>query len=816
MWSLPLSLPIHEFLPQITQQCTDANQIILQASPGAGKSTAVPLHLLQHLPISGKIIMLEPRRLAARNIAGFLAEQLGEPLGQSVGYRIRGESKISAQTRLEIVTEGILTRMLQQDPELTDVDLLIFDEFHERSLQADTALAFALESQSALRPDLKIMVMSATLDGLPLTNLLPDAQITHCPGRTFPIEYVYQSVSRQQPLIPQWGTAVLDALRQQQGSLLVFLPGAGEIERLAEWLQTRVDASVLIAPLHGRLAFSDQQMAIRPCSDGARKVVLATNVAETSLTIEGISVVVDSGLERRSSFDLKSGVAKLETRQISKASSVQRAGRAGRLGPGVCYRLWPQEQQERLEEQAPPEILRSDLSSLLMESALWGTTPELLPFLDLPPTAALASARALLAQLHILHEGKLTAQGQRIAALPTEPRFGHLMVAAADLDQQGESGLLAEACYLIALQDDRQLSQDPLSVQLQRFARSLRATAQRWWQRFHPKRTLPEFQNQHAELLAALAWPDRIAVCSQGHRYQLANGQRADLLPDHMCQGREVIVAVHMQLSDVGLRIFTAESVDLARLKHDLPELFSEKLWLGWDQKEQRVRAEKQQRLGEIVLQRMPVDQLNAEQKAHCLLEGIRLNGFRTLPLNEDAQGLLARLQCVREWLPEGDWPDCCEATLIDSMETWLLPYLNGMSRLDELKKLNFSEIFNSLLSWEAQQALENTIPTNFIAPTGSKIRLRYELGRPPVLSVRIQEMFGQRETPTVANGKVAVQIELLSPAHRPLQITQDLVAFWQGAYSHVQKEMKGRYPKHYWPDNPMDAMPTKTVKRLM
>lgn len=811
-----MSLPIHEFLPQITQQCIDANQIILQASPGAGRSTVVPLHLLAHLPLQGKIIMLEPRRLAARNIAGFLAEQLGEPLGLSIGYRIRGEKKVSAQTRLEIVTEGILTRMLQQDPELSGVDLLIFDEFHERSLQADTALAFALESQSALRPDLKIMVMSATLDGLPLSDLLTEAHITHCPGRSFPIDYVYQAVNRQQPLIPQWGSVVLDAYRQQQGSLLVFLPGAGEIDRLAEWLQPRVDSQCFIAPLHGRLAFAAQQAAIRPAPNGQRKIVLATNVAETSLTIEGISVVVDSGLERRATFDLKSGVSKLETRQVSKASSVQRAGRAGRLGPGICYRLWAQEQQERLEEQAPPEILHSDLASLLLDAAQWGTIPETLPFLNPPPAAALAAARNLLAQMQILVAGKLTPHGQQVAALPTEPRFGHVLVAAHTMENKGMTGLLAEACYFIALQEERSLGQETLSTQMHRAARQLKPMAQRWWQRFHPQQPLPEPLLQYTDVLAALTWPDRIAVCTQSNRYQLANGQRADLAPDHPCQGRDAIVIGQMQLFEQGLRIFTAEPVALSELKKVLPELWTEKLWLGWDQKEQRVRAEKQQRLGEIVLQRMPVDQLSPEQKAYCLLEGIRLNGFRSLPLDDDAQHFLARLQCAHAWLPNEGWPDCSEARLLDTLEVWLLPYVNGFSRLDELKKLNFSEIFSSLLPWDAQQTLENTIPTNFLAPTGSKIRLRYELGRPPVLSVRIQEMFGQRETPTVANGKVAVQIELLSPAHRPLQITQDLVAFWQGAYSHVQKEMKGRYPKHYWPDNPLEAMPTKTVKRLM
>ena len=409
-------LPIHELLPQIAQACQTSGQLILQASPGAGKSTVVPLFLLQQLSGSGRIIMLEPRRLAARNIALYLAQQLGEPVGQQVGYRVRGEQKTSKATRLEIVTEGILTRMLQHDPELSGIDLLIFDEFHERSLQADTALAFALESQAALRPDLKILVMSATLEGLPLQQLLPEAALLSCPGRAYPISYHYRPVNRQQPLVPQWGSVVLDAVQNENGSLLVFLPGAGEIDRLAEWLQSRLPAEIAVLPLYGRLPFAEQQRAILPCTAGKRKVVLTTNVAETSLTIEGIHVVIDSGLERRSSFDLKSGVTRLETRQIAKASATQRAGRAGRLGPGVCYRLWNEEQQDRLDEQSPAEILRSDLASLLLEAALWGSAPEDLLLLDKPPAPALAAGRQLLQWLDVFDEqNHLTAKGRQLA-----------------------------------------------------------------------------------------------------------------------------------------------------------------------------------------------------------------------------------------------------------------------------------------------------------------------------------------------------------------------------------------------------------------
>lgn len=810
-------LPIHELLPQIAQACQTSGQLILQASPGAGKSTVVPLFLLQQLSGSGRIIMLEPRRLAARNIALYLAQQLGEPVGQQVGYRVRGEQKTSKATRLEIVTEGILTRMLQHDPELSGIDLLIFDEFHERSLQADTALAFALESQAALRPDLKILVMSATLEGLPLQQLLPEAALLSCPGRAYPISYHYRPVNRQQPLVPQWGSVVLDAVQNENGSLLVFLPGAGEIDRLAEWLQSRLPAEIAVLPLYGRLPFAEQQRAILPCTAGKRKVVLTTNVAETSLTIEGIHVVIDSGLERRSSFDLKSGVTRLETRQIAKASATQRAGRAGRLGPGVCYRLWNEEQQDRLDEQSPAEILRSDLASLLLEAALWGSAPEDLLLLDKPPAPALAAGRQLLQWLDVFDEqNHLTAKGRQLALLPCEPRMGHLLSGAQVLEQQGHQGLLAAACYLVALQEERVLGNDPVSVQLQRLSHSLRPAAQRWWQRMQGDGALPACPVAETDILTAMAWPDRIARKSGELRYQLANGQRADLVPDHPCQGKEWLVAVSLQQTDQGLRIFTAEPLDISALEKTEPQLFREETYLGWDSKEERVRAEKQFRLGAIVLKRQPLTDLSAEQKAQCLLEGIRVHGLSCLPWNTDSEQWLQRWRCAAEWLPELALPAADDVTLLAGLEQWLLPHLDGLSRLEELKRLSLLTILRGCLSWPQQQKLDELLPVYFTAPTGSRIALRYEAGRSPVLAVRIQEMFGQSETPKVANGKVALQIELLSPAKRPLQITQDLVAFWQGAYSEVKKEGKGRYPKHYWPDDPLQAMPTKTVKRLM
>lgn len=809
-------LPIGPLIPAIISALGQHNQLIVQAAPGAGKSTVLPLVLLQQGGFGGRILMLEPRRLAARNIARYLAGLLGEPVGGRVGYRVRGEQQVGPATRLEIVTEGILTRLLQADPELGGIDLLIFDEFHERSLHADTALAFALEAQAALRPDLRLLIMSATLDGLDLPRLLPDAPVLQCEGRAFPIAYHYRPVNRQQPLIPQWGQVVLEASEAQAGSLLVFLPGVAEIERLAEWLAPRLGDELQLAPLHGRLEVAAQQAAILPAPGGQRKLVLATNVAETSLTIEGIQVVVDCGLERRARFDLASGIQRLETRQIARASATQRAGRAGRLGPGVCYRLWSREQQERLEEQSPPEICQLELSQLVLEAGLWGTEPEALPLLDPPPAPALAAARRLLRWLEALDEqGRLTARGRAMAGWPCHPRLGHLLLRARELAADGLPGLLQEACYLVALLEEDKRGSDSLHGLLSRHAGALRAPARRWLTRLQAADGKPGLA--WLGLLAALAWPDRIARRRSGQRYQLAGGQSADLVEGHSLGGSDWLVAVELGLGEQGIRIFVAEPLDLQQLERQLPELFSQQEWLGWDAREGRVRAERQRCLGQIVLERTPLSELSDEQKGRCLLDGIRQAGLACLPWDEESSQWLARARCGRDWLPELDLPPLDEASLLATLEQWLLPHLSGLGgRLEALKRLDLMAIVRSSLSWEQSRALDEALPTHFTAPTGSRIRIRYQPGQPPALPVRIQEMFGQRETPSVARGRVPLLVELLSPARRPLQLTQDLVAFWQGAYGEVKKEMKGRYPKHYWPDDPLQAQPTRVTKQRM
>ena len=819
-------LPVSAIYPALLTAIGANRPVVLQAPPGAGKSTALPLALLQSGHISGRIIMLEPRRLAARNIARFLAEQLGESVGQRVGYRVRGESRVSGATQLEIVTEGILTRMLQADPELAGVGLLIFDEFHERSLHADLALALSIESRTALRPDLGLLVMSATLDGLDFSTLLPDAELLHCQGRAYPLSHHYRGINRQQPLVPQCGAVVLEALAQESGSLLVFLPGAGEIERLAEWLRERLagQADLLVAPLHGRLPFAEQQKAILPPPEGLRKVVLATNVAETSLTIEGIRVVVDSGLERRVRFDVNSGIERLELKQIAAASATQRAGRAGRLGPGVCYRLWSAEQQDRLDEQSPPDIRVVELTSLLLEAAQWGCEPESLPLLELPPAANLQAGRRLLQRLEALDDNfHLTPRGRLMAQLPCHPRLAHLLLRAAELDGDGLEGLLDEACYLVALLEEEKRGADQLSILLARHGSALKPVAQRWRERLAG--VLPGVGRERVGvphcgewlgLLAALAWPDRIGKLRSGSRYQLSGGQSADLAPDHSLTGRDWLVAVEPSLTGQGIRLYQAEAVDLPVLQRYLPELFSRESWFGWDEREGRVRAEQQVRLGSIVLERQPLANLSDEQKALCLLDGIRSKGLSCLPWDEESEQYLARLRCASEWLPELAFPVADEATLLTQLEGWLLPHLQGMSRLEQLKRLDLSTILRQWLPWPLPRDLDDLLPSHFTAPTGSRLRIRYQPGSAPVLPVRIQEMFGQRQTPTVARGKVALLVELLSPAQRPLQLTQDLATFWQGSYAEVKKEMKGRYPKHYWPDDPCEAMPTRYTKHRM
>ena len=803
-------LPIVEVLPQL-QAALSASQIIIEAPPGAGKSTWLPLWLLKQSEIGGRIIMLEPRRLAARSIAQYLASQLGEQPGEQIGYRMRGENRVGKHTRLEVVTEGVLTRMLQADPELGGIDLLIFDEFHERSLQADLALAFALECQ-ALREDLKIIIMSATLEGLALDRLLPEAVNISSAGRSYPVAVSYQPRNQHSRLDEAMGRAMLTALDQYSGSVLAFLPGEREIKATLNWLANKTDAEVELRPLYGRLSLAEQQAAIAPAATGRRKVVLATNVAETSLTIDGISIVVDSGLERRAEFEPQSGITRLHSRQIGQASATQRAGRAGRLQPGSCVRLWSQEQQERLSPRRPAEIEQSDLAGFVLECAAWGAEPEQLPLLTRPPGPLLAAARHQLNELGLLAGAQLTPLGRRVWKLGCEPWLGQLLLSAQDWQQQGRRGALADAVYLVALLEEGRWDSGPLSGQILARQRQLATAARRWFTRLNEAESRPA--GHYCGPLLANARPDWIGLLRQQSRYGLAGGLSADLPQASPLQGKAMLAVAALGRNEQGVFIQAAEPVILEQLQEYVPERFSDREQLHWDNDANRVRAERQWCFGQLVLQRAPLQNISPEQKASCLLAEVKRRGWSALPLDENAQQYWLRLQLAGQKLADNGFAPCDENDWLEQAELWLLPYLTGLGRWDELAKLNWSDILKSRLDWSQQQLLDTLLPSTVTLATGSRARIRYRIDDDPVLPVRLQEMFGQATGPELARGRVSLVLELLSPARRPLQITRDLAAFWAGSYQDVKKEMRGRYPKHHWPDSPATTAPTRHTKR--
>lgn len=805
-------LPITEVLPQL-QQALAASQVIIEAPPGAGKSTWLPLWLLRQPAITGRIIMLEPRRLAARSIAQYLAAQLGEKPGETVGYRMRGESRCGRQTRLEVVTEGVLTRMLQTDPELDGVSLLIFDEFHERSLQADLALAFALECQ-ALRDDLKIMVMSATLDGLELSALLPDAELVVSQGRSFPVDLEYHPRNQHSALEESLGRAVLDALHREPGSLLAFLPGEREIHRAADWLKGRLSGEVELRPLYGRLELAEQQAAIAPAPDGRRKVVLATNVAETSLTIEGIRMVVDAGLERRVRFDPETGLTQLQSRLIGQASATQRAGRAGRMQPGTCIRLWSREQQERLAPRRPAEIEQSDLAGFVLECAAWGAEPEQLPLLTTPPAPLLAAARAQLEALALLSGNQLTALGRRVWQLGCEPWLGQLLLTALAWQQQGHDGALADGAWLLALLEEGRTSDAPLSGQLLAAKGRLRASARRWFERV--KQPVAEPSGTFVGPLLANARPGWVGQLRQGQRYSLAGGQSADLPEGSPLTGKGMLAVAALGRNGRGVFVQAAEPVSQEQLQRFVPERFSELEHLEWDDNASRVRAERHWCFGSLVLRRTPLDSVSPAQKAQCLLQEVQKRGWPALPLDEKAQQIWLRMKLAGQKLADKGFAECDEACWLAEAEHWLTPHLHGLGRWSELARLDWGAILLSRLDWPQRQLLDTLLPGYLELATGTKAAIRYREEQDPVLPVKLQEMFGQPGSPLLAEGRVPLLLELLSPARRPLQLTRDLAAFWAGSYQDVKKEMRGRYPKHPWPDDPANMAPTRHTKKYM
>ncbi|MBB3102755.1 ATP-dependent helicase HrpB [Azomonas macrocytogenes] len=831
-------LPIDETLPVLREALLRRDEVVLEAPPGAGKTTRVPLALLGEPWLAGqRILMLEPRRLAARAAAERLAGELGEPVGATVGYRIRLESRVGPDTRIEVVTEGILARRLQDDPALEGVGLVIFDEFHERSLDADLALALTLNARLLLREEpLKLLLMSATLDGERLSALLDEAPVVRSDGRMHPVATRWgrpgQPGERIELRVVQ---TVLQALAEESGSILVFLPGQAEIRRVQEALEAQLigRTGILLCPLHGELELTAQRAAIEAAPTGQRKVVLATNIAETSLTIEGVRVVVDAGLARVPRFDPGSGMTRLDTRRISRASATQRAGRAGRLEPGICYRLWSEEQHAQLAAHGEAEILQADLAGLALQLARWGAEPDDLVWLDLPPTAAHALAQVLLERLGALERSaqghwKLTAHGQALTELPAHPRIAHLLLRGQAL---GLGRLAADIAALLVERDIQKGGGVDLATRLNLLQAGRGSGAvQRVRQlarQFHrllrgPAGTTPEVEDDPRWIgaLLAFAYPDRIARQRRegGADYRLANGRAAQFSETDslMKEAWLVIAELGSRQGHREERIYRAAALDPALFESILAEQVQEHEQLEWDEREGVLRAERQRRVGELVLAREPLAELDDNARDRALLELVRRKGLELLPWTPELRQWQARVLLLRHLdLEQGSdsaWPDLSDIALLQRLDEWLLPYLGRVTRLAHFAQLDLAGMLATLLPWPLPQKLDELAPVAIAVPSGSRIRLDYHEA-PPVLAVRLQELFGLADTPRIAGGRQPVKLHLLSPARRPVQVTQDLANFWRSTYAEVKKDLKGRYPKHYWPDDPLIAAPTARAK---
>ena len=951
-------LPIDAALPELTRALASNQSVVLQAPPGAGKSTVVPLVLLDEPWMAGKrLLMLEPRRLAARAVAHRMAQTLRQGVGATVGYRMRMDTRVSRDTRIEVVTEGVLTRMLQTDPSLEGVAAVIFDEYHERSLQADLGLALALDARANLTPDLKLLVMSATLDGEGVARLLDDAPIVTSQGRTFPVESRY--VGKGSPLLPPTSyvpgqveypedavtRTIVKALREEAGDVLVFLPGAREIRRVQSSLQSSgLDSSVRVFPLYGELSGDDQDAALQPSPPGLRKVVLATNIAETSLTIQGVRIIVDSGLVRRSLFDPSTGMSRLETQRISRASAEQRQGRAGRVEPGVCYRVWSEGAQRSLAPFTPPEIVEADLAPLALELASWGTRDAAeLRWLDPPPAAMLASARDLLSRLGALDtSGRITQHGRQMARLSAHPRVAHMLLRGLDLAAlplaADLAGLLSERDLLrgaggskdadirsrldvihgdgypqgvdrIGLQRARRTAKDLMQQvrtvlagdsrgagtahadassgrsvaaggasaggptdraaasggarAVANVARAAGAGA-RVSASAEPGRARASGSSDAAAagLLLAFAYPDRIGrrrPGTDGARYTLANGRGAHFADIQNLGKQEYIVAVDLDDRERDARILLAAPLSRDQIEEHFSDRLERTNSVEWNSREQAVLARRVVRLGAVTLDEKPLQEVPPEAARDAMLRGVREIGIQALPWTRDSRDLQARMEFVRlldqtrqganDTVPqrtaarnvaaytptivdvgrgqgpegempvnrstaEGSWPAVSDGALANTLDAWLAPWLDGITRRDHLSRLSITEILRSLLPWEKQRQLDELAPTHLTVPSGSNIRIDYLDESAPAVSVRLQEVFGLDASPQIGGGRVPITFKLLSPAQRPVQVTRDLATFWRGSYADVRKDMRGRYPRHYWPENPLEAEPTRGVRR--
>ena len=822
------TFPIDPLLPAIGESLAVHPRLVLEAPPGAGKTTRVPLALRDAPWLQGqRIVMLEPRRVAARAAAGFMARSLGEDVGQTVGYRIRFENRVSAATRIEVVTEGILTRMIQDDPMLEGIGAIVFDEFHERHLAGDLGLALVLDVQAQVRDDLRIVVMSAKLDGEKLARFLDAPRLTS-EGRSFPVTLSHPPARRDEPLAAQVRRCIETALATHPGDVLVFLPGQREIAEAMRALDAaNVDADVLT--LHGELSVEAQSAVLQPASDGRRRIVLATNVAESSVTLPGVRVVIDSGLAREPRFDPNSGFPRLDVVTIPQSSADQRAGRAGRVAEGWCYRLWPQSQ--RLEAARRPEIALTELTGLALELAVWGS--DNLRFFDPPPQGALAAGRDLLTRLGALDAGHLTAFGKRLLKLGTHPRLAAMLLAP---DTPEDTAL---ACDLAALLDARDplkgSRRDDIASRWQALAafrnartppdasRSALAaidqTARQWRRRLDLRATPPTDAAAHrlGDLLM-FAFPDRIAHQHPGdpHRYHLANGRSATLAPDSALYGEPWIVIAELRDADRDARIQRAAPVDEAALERAFPQRFITQDRVFWDTTTHRIAAQRERRFDRIVLDVRPIAQPDPARFADTLVDAVRQLGLDALPWTDSLKQWRERVRCLRDWLPETEaatLPDLSDETLIATLDDWLKPALCGKRRLDALTETELTDALKSNTDWPTRQKIDTLAPTKILVPSGLERPIHYAHDASPVLAVKLQELFGLPDSPRIAADRIPLTLHLLSPGGRPLQVTQDLKGFWERTYPEVKKEMKGRYPKHPWPDDPWTATATHRAK---
>lgn len=815
-------LPISAALPALKAALAAHANVVLEAPPGAGKTTLVPLALLDETWLAGrKIIMLEPRRIAARAAATRMASLIGEQPGETVGYRVRQDSRVSARTRIIVLTEALLTRRLQDDPELKDVGLVIFDEFHERSLNADLGLALAREVQEALNPSLKLLVMSATLDGTRISALLDNAPIVRSEGRMFPVETHYVAAPANTRIEQHVARTIMDALHDTEGGILAFLPGEGEIRTVERLLADNDLQGAALSPLYGNLPPETQDKAIRPRTDGSRKIVLATSIAETSLTIEDVRVVIDAGLQRLARYNPATGMTQLVTQRVSLASADQRRGRAGRVAPGICYRLWSEPETRSLAAYTPAEILTSDLAPFALELAAWGERDTTgLKLLDHPPKGTFAEAHELLRELDALDkEGRITPHGRACLTFGAHPRLAHMMIRGTEL------GLGATAATLAAVLSERDITRsrdtdlrtrleimsgrgDP---QADRGAVARAREQARTWCRTL-KVSGESIEPASAGRLAALAYPERVARRRGPASYRMANGRGAVLNEADPLSVEPFLAIASLDGAGANARVFQAAPLSL----QDIEELFEQRIHVRekveWNDRERIVVARQETVLDELVLSEKPLRNPSRDLMVAATLDGIRALGIACLPWTDELMALRQRLAFLRKIDPDAGWPDTSDEVLMSGIDEWLAAFLDGITRASDFSRIRLQDAMDTLLDWQARKRLDTMAPASITVPSGSSIRIDYSADE-PVLAVRLQEMFGLADTPTIANGRAPLLLHLLSPARRPVQVTRDLRSFWKNAYPEVKKDLKGRYPKHHWPEDPWSATPTARAK---